>query len=526
MEIQRFLVFAISLTASVALNNCNKKPVSHSQPNILVCIADDASWPHMGAYGTPWIKTPAFDKVAAEGILFTRAYTPNAKCAPSRACLLTGRNSWQLEEAANHWCYFPQKFKTYVEALGENGYFTGHTAKGWAPGIALTVEGKKRELTGKAFNDVKTIPPTTGISKIDYAANFEKFLQEKPADKPFCFWYGGYEPHRRYEYGSGLAKGGKQLSDIDWVFDFWPDNDTVRTDILDYAFELEYFDNHLMRMLQTLDEKGLLDNTIVVVTADNGMPFPGIKGQEYEFSNHMPMAIMWENGIRSPGRVVDDFVSFIDLAPTFLELAGISSDMSGMAAIQGNSLADIFFSGKDGVVNESHDHVLIGKERHDVGRPHDWGYPIRGIVKGDFLYIRNFEPGRWPAGNPETGYLNCDGSPTKTVILNRHRQDTADVFWRLSFGKRIQDELYNIKTDPECLVNLAADKNHKNLMESMRKQLFDELREQGDPRMAGRGHIFDEYPYAGKHSAHFYERYMSGEKLNAGWVSPSDFEHR
>ncbi len=523
MKIRPFLLAGL-VALSLACSSCEKRPVAHDPPNILVCIADDASWPHMSAYGTSWIKTPAFDKVATEGILFTRAYTPNAKCAPSRACLLTGRNSWQLEEAANHWCYFPRKFKTYVEALGENGYFTGHTAKGWAPGIALTADGMKRELTGKAYNDAKTDPPTTGVSKIDYASNFEKFLQDKPEGKPFCFWYGGYEPHRRYEYGSGINKGNKQLSDIDQVFDFWPDNDTVRTDMLDYAFELEYFDRHLMRMLQTLEEEGLLDNTIIVVTADNGMPFPRIKGQEYEYSNHIPMAIMWKNGIRSPGRVVDDFVSFIDLAPTFLELAGISENRSGMAAIQGKSLTDIFYTEKEGIISESRDHVLIGKERHDVGRPYDVGYPIRGIVKGDFLYIRNFETDRWPAGDPVTGYLNCDGSPTKTVILNLHRQDMADMFWPLSFGKRVKDELYYIKDDPECMRNLAFHDDHRPLMESMKKQLFSELKKQGDPRMSGQGHIFDEYPYADKRSAHFYERYMSGEKLNASWVNPMDFE--
>ena len=92
------------------------------RPNILFCIADDASYPHMGAYGCDWVKTPAFDRVARQGLLFTRAYTPNAKCAPSRACILTGRNSWQLKEACNHIPFFPAEFKSYVEALAEHGY--------------------------------------------------------------------------------------------------------------------------------------------------------------------------------------------------------------------------------------------------------------------------------------------------------------------------------------------------------------------------------------------------------------------
>ena len=120
--------------------------------NILFAIADDWGYGHAGAYGCKWVKTPAFDRVADQGILFSHAYTPNAKCAPSRACILTGRNSWQLKAAANHVPYFPPEFKTFCEALDEQGWFVGHTAKGWAPGIATNTAGKPRQMTGKAFN--------------------------------------------------------------------------------------------------------------------------------------------------------------------------------------------------------------------------------------------------------------------------------------------------------------------------------------------------------------------------------------
>src|SRR5262249_47879843 len=128
--------------------------------NILFCISDDQSFPHASAYGSAWVKTPAFDRVAREGLLFMRAYTPNAKCAPSRACILTGRNSWQLEEAANHASYYPAKFRTFVETLGANGYFTGFTGKGWAPGEPGKIDGKPRLLTGPAYSAIKTTPPT------------------------------------------------------------------------------------------------------------------------------------------------------------------------------------------------------------------------------------------------------------------------------------------------------------------------------------------------------------------------------
>lgn len=523
MNRRQFLKKASLAMLTFSVYGCSRtKPPSRA--NILLCIADDASYPHMGAYGCSWVKTPGFDRVGKEGILFTRAYTPNAKCAPSRACILTGRNSWQLEEVANHWCFFPAKFKTYVEVLAEHGYFVGYTAKGWAPGVPGEVNGKQRQLTGMAFGDRTTTPPAEHISNNDYAANFRDFLDAKPAHQAFCFWYGGREPHRRYEYGAGVHKAGKAPEEIDRVFSFWPDNDTVRTDLLDYAFEIEYFDRHLQQMLALLEEKGELDNTLVVVTADNGMPFPRIKGQEYEYSNHLPLAIMWKNGIQAPGRVVQDYVSFIDFAPTFLELAGIDASASGMQPITGKSLTDIFNSSKAGRVNPERDRVLIGKERHDVGRPHDWGYPIRGMVKDGYLYVHNFEPSRWPAGNPETGYLNCDGSPTKTVCLQAKKDPDNRQVWQWSFGKRPQEELYHLQNDPDCMHNLADKSEFQKLKQQLRAQLFNELKLQGDPRMFGKGHVFDDYLYADERTQGFYERYMRGEDLKAGWVNASDFE--
>ena len=134
------------------------------RPNILFAIADDWGFGHAGAYGCKWVKTPAFDRVAREGILFTRAFTPNAKCAPSRAIILTGRYSWQLEEAANHQNIFPSKFGSYVEVLAANGYITGYTGKGWGPGTANDATGKKRDITGKVWSAKKLKPPARAIS--------------------------------------------------------------------------------------------------------------------------------------------------------------------------------------------------------------------------------------------------------------------------------------------------------------------------------------------------------------------------
>lgn len=497
---------------------------SQQRPNILFAIADDWGYGHAGAYGSKWVKTPAFDRVAREGVLFSRAYTPNAKCAPSRAIILTGRNSWQLEDAANHIPYFPAKFKTWAEALGEQGYFTGLTAKGWAPGEAKDANGKSRQMAGKPFNQRKAAPPASGIENNDYAANFEDFLNAAPKGQAWSFWYGALEPHRAYEYGSGVAKGGKKLSDVDRVPGYWPDNETVRNDMLDYAFEVEHFDRHLGRMLELLEQRGQLESTLVIVTSDHGMPFPRVKGQAYEFSNHVPLAVMWKHGIKATGRSVDDYVSFADLAPTLIELAGLKWNQTGMQPTVGRSLTDILFSPKSGRVNAKRDHVLIGKERHDIGRPQDVGYPIRGIIKNDWLYIHNFEIDRWPAGNPETGYLNCDGGATKTDILEARRSGREEKYWRLAFGKRIAEELYDLGKDPDCLNNLANKPAYKARKNELKQQNERELRAQSDPRMFGKGDVFDKYLYANPEQRNFYERFMSGEKLKAGWVNESDFE--
>jgi arylsulfatase A-like enzyme len=492
-------------------------------PNILFAIADDWGL-HAGAYGTRWVKTPGLDRVAREGLLFKHAYTPMAKCAPSRAIVLTGRHLWQLEEAGNHLAYFPARFKSWPETLMDKGWHVGITGKGWGPGIANDANGKPRLITGRPFNQHKAKPPTPAISNNDYAANFTDFLDAAPTNQPWCFWYGATEPHRGYDFQSGVNKGGKKLSAIDRVPAYWPDHETVRHDILDYAFEVEHVDNHLVRMLAELEKRGLLDNTFVIVTSDHGMPFPRVKGYAYHDANHVPLAIRWPAGVKRPGRVIEDFVDFTDIAPTLLDVAGIAEKDSGMMPITGKSWRPLFESEKSGRIVPERNHVLIGKERTDVGRPHNRGYPIRGIVTASHLYLRNYEPSRWPAGNPETGYLDTDGSPTKSLILELGRQNRADKFWQLNFGLRPAEEFYDLTTDADCAQNLAADPAQQSRMQSLRERMETALRAQNDPRQFGRGRVFDEYqPTSG---GGFYEQFMRGEGPKAGWVNETDFERQ
>ncbi|MFK7850080.1 MAG: sulfatase [Akkermansiaceae bacterium] len=507
-----FIILGIQLLAST---------FASAKPNILFAIADDWGL-HAGAYGTNWVKTPAFDRVAKEGVLFQNAYTPNAKCAPSRACVITGRYPWQLEEAGNHLAYFPAKFQSWPETLMQNGWHVGITGKGWGPGVAKDLNGKHRKITGIPYNKRKLKPTTSGITPTDYAANFSNFLNDATEGKPWCFWYGSLEPHRRYEFKSGIMKGAKRLMEIDRIPSYWPDNETVRTDMLDYAYEVEHTDQHLGLMLAELEKRELLENTIVIVTSDHGMPFPRVKGHAYHDANHIPLAIRWPAGISKANRIISDFVDFTDIAPTILELAEIPQEKSGMAPISGKSLVPILKSKKTGQITPERDHALIGKERTDIGRPKDAGYPIRGLVHENFLFLKNFKPDRWPAGNPETGYLDTDGSPAKSLILEMGRKNRANKFWQLNFGKRPSHELYDLATDPDCATNLADQPKHLDRLKAMEKRMTERLKEQGDPRMFGKGDVFDNYPPT--KNAGFYERFMKGEKLPTNWVNPTDFE--
>jgi len=490
------------------------------RPNILFLIADDAGI-DFSAYGSSYTETPAFDRIAKEGILFNRAYTPNAKCSPSRSCILTGRNSWQLEAACNHAIYFPPHFKTFPEILAQNGYEVGLTGKGYAPGKALTYDGKPRKLIGESYDHFTLTPQTKYIAKTDYAENFKGFLSQKK-DKPWFFWVGFHEPHRAYEYGSGARKGNKKTTAIQKVPNYFPDTDSVRNDFLDYAYEIENADGHVARILKTLEESGQMDNTIIVYTSDHGMPFPRMKGNQYEHSNHIPLAIMWKNGIKTFNRKIEDYVSFIDLAPTFLDAAGINPSSSGMHPITGQNLFKIFNSSKSGQVEESRNFVLVGQERHDFGRPKDVGYPIRGMHKNGMLYLKNYEPDRWPVCNPETGYLNCDGGVTKTFILNQRRYGIEKKYWKLCFGHRPMEELYNVNNDPDCIYNLINNVKYTSLASQLKKEMEKKLKAQGDLRMQGYGHIYEEYPNA--EIIGFYERFIKGEKITTAWVEDTDYE--
>ncbi len=466
------LIIALIAAASVR--------AAEPRPNILFAIADDWSWPHAGAYGDPVVKTPTFDRIAREGALFSNAYVSSPSCTPSRGAVLTGQWHWRLKAGADLWSVFPDEFRTYPEILEKNGYSVGFCGKGWGPGRPAT---KGRNLAGKRYKD------------------FQQFLTHRDQDKPFCFWLGSFDPHRPYKKGAGVASG--MDADKIALMKCFPDSAVVRSDVADYYFEVERFDRAVGKAMQLLHKGGQLDNTLVIMTSDNGMPFPRCKSNLYDSGTRMPLAIRWPSTVHA-GRVVDDFVSFTDFAPTFLEVAGVQvpEDMTG------RSIVNLLRSDRSGQIDDSRKFTLVGKERHCPAqeKPDMGGYPCRAIRTHDFLYIRNFRPERWPAGTPKyedatfpgSWYGDCDNGPTKTYMVDNADKDRQHrKLYDLAFGKRPAEELYDLKKDPDQLRNVAANLDYAGVRRKLSDQLTEQLRISKDPRVVGGGDQFDRYPYLG-----------------------------
>lgn len=308
-------------------------------------------------------------------------------------------------------------------------------------------------------------------------------LKQKAADQPFCFWYGGLEPHRDYEKGSGV-KSGKALADAR-VPAFLPDNETVRSDLLDYLLEIEWFDLHLAKMMKLLEERGELDNTVIIVMSDNGMPFPCAKANLYEYGVRLPLAIRYPPAVRA-GQLVKDLLSCVDIAPTILEAAGVKvpAEMTGRSFLP-------YLNGAQ--AKGMNDCVLFGRERHTHARPDNVGYPSRAVRTDQYLYVWNMKPDRWPVGNPPDFADTDVGGATKDYLLEHQKEELITPYFQMAFGLRAGDELFDVEKDPGCVVNLALQPAYAKTVTELRARLQELLHKQGDPRVLG-SEIFDSYP--------------------------------
>lgn len=509
----------------IILNSCvERQQGSTKHPNILIAISDDQSYAHTSFAGCKFVNTPGFDSVANNGIYFRNCWSGSPGSAPSRSSLVTGRYHWQNESSGQHASGWLDKYVPYVDELERNGYHTGFTGKGVGPFQYARNDQdsllRKKDAAGKAYNRVryqKGVNDTRtaeGIGANNYFANFIDFMKERKQDQPFYFWYGATEPHRTFEQDS-WKRNGKDPSMVE-VPAFLPDDGIIRGDILDYAVEIEWFDHHLTKMLNYLDSIGELDNTVVIVTGDNGMAFPRAKAFFYEYGIHVPLAISYPDGFPE-GRIVDDPVSFTDLAPTILEITGVMPEK--MMPISGRSIVEILKSKKSGVVDADRKYIYAGRERHSSSRWNNLGYPARAIRSKDFILVWNIRPDLWPAGDPralkpgtdepvpmygidesgrhipEWAFTDVDASPSKSYIIEHHNDPSVRGFFELGFSKNPEFQLYDVANDPYSLNNLSGDPGYSAVENELRSALMEELKRSGDPRVVGPDReIFESYP--------------------------------
>lgn len=455
---------------------------AQERPNILFVITDDQSAMHAGAYGDTATKTPAFDRIAREGVLFEHAYTASPSCAPSRSAILTGRHIWEVEEGGILLGMLRSKFQVFTLMLEDGGYELGATGKTWGPG--RLGPGWTRNIFGKVFAEERTVEPPPGLNPVDYAANFDQFFAERDETKPFFFWLGTTEPHQSYDVGA-WKRAGKKLEDARlpaWL----PDSPETRGEILDYGLEIEHADNHLARAIATLEAAGELDNTLIIVTSDHGNPLPRSKCNLYDGGTRVPFAVRWPGHIPE-GRRVDDFISLTDVAPTLLEVAGIAIP----EVVSGRSLWPVLSSTDSGLIDESRSFVVTAFERHTVARRNAVGYPMRAIRTDKWAYIRNYEPERWPAGDPDYNappqglFGDVDRGASKSYLMENAESDEVRPYYLMSFGRRPAEELYDMEKDADQMHNIAADPAYMETKQRLQWQLEEYLRGHDDPRMRG-----------------------------------------
>lgn len=502
-----------------------ERSIQDKRPNILFVISDDQSFPHTSFAGSTFVKTPAFDRVASEGIYFENCMAGSPGCAPSRSSIITGRHHWQNEQSGQHAAPWLKKYVPFVDLLVGNGYTSGRTGKGVSPFQYARDENdslwRKTDAAGISHSNItykagdeEDPRPSNKVSNLNYFENFKFFMENVRGEDPFFFWYGATEPHRDYELDS-WKRTDKKLDEVN-VPGFFPDNELIRGDMLDYAVEIEWFDHHLDLMISYLEEIGELENTIIIVTSDNGMPFPRAKANSYEYGIHVPLAIRYPKNFPG-GRIVKDLISFSDLAPTILEITETSSE--GMLPITGKSIVPILESKKEGTVKPSNKYAFSGRERHSSSRYLNWGYPQRAVRSEEYLLIWNAKPDRWPAGAPQRikpgteeellpmygvdlegkyheswAFTDIDESPTKTFLIENWQSEDIQRYFGLAHDKRPEFELFNSKEDPENLTNLAGKEEYEKVEMELKAILMEELKKTGDPRVVGKDkEIFDSY---------------------------------
>lgn len=459
---------------------CASLPAGETKPNILFILADNWRYPTAGILSDPMAKTPAFDRIASEGVLFTHTFNPVPSCSPTRSCLLTGKAAHQLGERASLWSSFPKDTPVVTQMIRASGYDIGYSGKPWAPGNH-EISGWTENPAGPKFKD------------------FADFHTKRDAKKPFFFWLGNTDT---------ATKGGKlpYLADAKSKLDSskltvppeLPDCAEVRDDLMNYYGGVMKLDEEAAQAITVLENAGELENTIVIYTSDNGWQMPRGLANCYDSGSRVPLAIRWGKNLTA-GRTVDAFVNVADLGPTFLELA----DIAVPREMTMHSIKNLLLGKPD---EFQRDAVFIERERHANVRHDNQSYPVRAIRTRDYLYLRNLRPERWPAGDPDVMFLHgrpfgdVDTTMGKDFLL-AHQSDPAYAkHIALIFGKRPAEELYDLRNDPNQLTNIADRAEHADALKLLRARVDEWMKQTNDPRVDPTNDDWDKFPYYGKAS--------------------------
>jgi uncharacterized sulfatase len=498
---------------------------------VLILFADDwgryASC-YRGLDGRPGlndvVSTPAIDRLAREGVLFRNAFVSAPSCTPCRSALLAGRHFFQCGRGAIlRNAIWDESIPSFPLLLEESGYRIGKSYKVWSPGEPPDAPfGRQRRAFQKAgrlpndFSEEATKMVAAGRSVAEARAaivaqirdNFRAFLDEG-GDAPWLFFCGPTTTHRTWVQGSGRALWGIDPESLRGRMPaFLPDVPEIREDVADYLGEVQAVDAYAAALVAELEARGLLDRTLVVASGDHGMPgVPAGKNNLYD--NGVRVALVARVPGGTPGRIVDDYVSLPDLAPTFLEIGGVRLP----GGLYGRSLLPQLLAATGGQIDPTRTDVITGRERHVAAAREGYlPYPSRAIRTADFLYIRNFAPDRWPLGSPDgaigddapkdrsiaeqtyAAFADVDASPTKAWVI-AHRDDPQ---WRwlydYAFGKRPAEELYDLRTDPDQITNVAGSPEHAAAQADLNRRLMAELKRLGDPRVSD-DVIFERSPF-------------------------------
>jgi arylsulfatase A-like enzyme len=444
---------------------------AQSRPNILFLLADDFSYPYTSVYGDKIVKTPNIERLAKKGITFTNAYAASPSCTPSRAGMLTGKYPHKLGEGVNLVGKLDISIPTFTQILRNEGYFVGFERKGWGPGD-YTKMGYSENPAGKEIA-------------------FKQLLEEIKKDQPFFFWFGTNDPHRFFPFGAG-KRNGIDPDKIN-VPGFLPNTDEIRNDLADYFHLIERFDKEVGELIEMLEKSGKLDNTIIVLTSDNGMPFPHAKANLYDHGTRVPLIVSYSGNQFLKHNVNTSFINLIDLMPSFLDMA----EVKNQPMVDGISIVPIM----KGLKKSNREEVYLERERHCLCRIDEGmlaGYPMRALRDHEFLYIKNFRPNRSPAGDesiPGTPsvYGDVDGGPSKALLIDNKDDVALKYYFDLSFGKRPGEELYDIKNDPFQLKNLAGNIAYQDILKKMNNKLLGWMEKENDPRKNGGGDQIDRF---------------------------------